>query len=560
MKNVLVLLFLALSVQANAQLGRGLVINEVYIGSAGSTDQYIEIYNPQTTTQYLDGCMIVQFGSAGGTLSGTTLSGATTGWKFPGRAGGKTLAVKSKEFVIVAASAKKNAGGLDLTAASYEARSSVAQPNPNATQLTNMSPAMTYPGLTPSATADAIALTNGSDATITDGVNVSSVLDAMQYNSSLVGNFPNTIDSGTTGGPNLKAGFALERNSVGVTTHDSYKDFSLQYPTPGYEHGGAPPPPVVVTPTLLMPFDMNRFVALDQFDTVTAGSAPNKYRSSQTIVATGLSFQGSTDVAQLRDSSYTSGSSSHVSNLHLRTTTAGDVQVFADAEMLNYILPSNLASSFTPPNTWIDYVKMSAGVGVSYPMSTITGTNSGATIKITFSGKYRGIERVTVPRATFDSSFRFDLSGDVQISESGFQLGSFTIVNATYYARGIGMIRQSNPRSGTTILGNDIPVDGAEKEMTTYGIRGQSAVRAQPASKATANVYPNPASSFLHFATARQVKSVTLYDARGAEVLSQPMDATEPSISVQNLPAGVYAATLEYVDGSSEVVQVVLRR
>src|ERR1041385_635140 len=182
MKNVLVVLFLFVALQANAQnLGRGLMINEVYIGTASNTDQYIEIYNPQTTTQYLDGCMIVQFGTTGGSLSGQSLSGAVTGWKFPGTVGGKTLAVKSKEFVVVAASATKHTGGLDLSGTAYEAHGSTAQSSPNAKQLTNMSPAMTWPGFTPAVAGDAIVLTNGSDATISDGVTVASILDAMQY-------------------------------------------------------------------------------------------------------------------------------------------------------------------------------------------------------------------------------------------------------------------------------------------------------------------------------------------------------------------------------------------
>src|SRR6266540_7131610 len=175
MKNVLVVLFLALSMQASAQnLGHGLMINEVYIGTSGSSDQFIEIYNPQTTTQYLDGCIIVQFSTTGGALSGQTLTGATTGWKFPGRPTGTTLPVKPREFVVVAASAAKHTGGVDLSSAVYEAHGSFAQASPNATQLTIMSPAMNYPGLTPATTGDAIVLTNGTDANISDGVNVSS--------------------------------------------------------------------------------------------------------------------------------------------------------------------------------------------------------------------------------------------------------------------------------------------------------------------------------------------------------------------------------------------------
>ena len=63
---------------ARAQsIGKGLIINEVYIGTSGTvSDQFIELYNPQSTTQYLDGCMIIQFGASGGALSGSKLTGA----------------------------------------------------------------------------------------------------------------------------------------------------------------------------------------------------------------------------------------------------------------------------------------------------------------------------------------------------------------------------------------------------------------------------------------------------------------------------------------------------
>ena len=55
---------------SRAQSGKGLVINEIYIGSmaasgGSSNDEYIELYNPQSTTLYLDANMIVRFGTGG---------------------------------------------------------------------------------------------------------------------------------------------------------------------------------------------------------------------------------------------------------------------------------------------------------------------------------------------------------------------------------------------------------------------------------------------------------------------------------------------------------------
>jgi hypothetical protein len=563
MKNVLVLLFLVLSLQAHAQqnIGRGLMINEVYIGSAGSTDQYIEIYNPQSSTQYLDGCMIVQFGTSGGTLSGQTLSGALTGWKFPGTPGGRTLAVASKQFVVVAANAKKNASGLDLTSAAYEARSSLSQANPNAIQLTNMSPALTYPGLTPAATGDAIVLTNGSDATITDGVSVSSILDAMQYGPTIVqGKFPQSIDSMLTGGSNLKAGYAMERNAVGVTTHSSYKDFSLQYPTPGAQHGSQQQK--VVTPADLQPFEIGRFVAFHQFDTASAGATPSQFLSSQTVMQTGLSFQGQSGVARIRDSSFTTSSSSIVSDLHYHVTSASDIEAFADTNLLQYMF-GDFSTNLKATNQWIPYLKMSAGAGTTYPITTITGSYPAgpvtATLTIPMTAVYRGIERVTVAKGTFDSAYRFDLTAHVKITASIFVNDSLIVPTSVWLVKGIGVIKRSNPFVTKTIAGNAIPVDGAERDMYAFGVQSRSSVSSHVAA-ASVTLYPNPASSLLHIASDRPVRSITLYDARGAVVLSEQFDALQPTVSLQDLATGMYRARIEYRDGTSEVVPFALRR
>src|SRR5207244_2391614 len=96
-----------------------------------------------------------------------------------------------------------------------------------------------------------------------------------------------------------------------------------------------------------------------------------------------------------------------ISKLHFKVTASNDLQVFADSELLNYILPTATVS-FTAPNQWVDYIKMSSGKGTSYPITTVNGTYSSgsvkADVKITFTGVYTGIEKTTVARGTYDSA------------------------------------------------------------------------------------------------------------------------------------------------------------
>ncbi len=544
-----------LQLQAYAQAG--LVINEIYIGTnAAINDQFIELYNPQTTTQYLDGCKLVQFGATGGDLSGASLTGVQTIWSFPGQAGDKTLAVAPGAFIVIAASATNHSGGLDLSFAGYEAVATPGPHNPKAVQLTHSSAALTYPGLTPSPIADAIVLTNGTGVS-GSSIPLSSIIDGVQYDTAWVaGHLPASIDAGHTGGPNLKYGVSMERNKAGVTTLNSSYDFALFLPSPGVEHGTSKP----VVAADLLPFDLRRFVDFNQYDTVTSGQKPNTYRSSQTVFATGLQFQGSNNVAWIRDTSYkTTSSAGQVSDLHFRATSAGDIQVFGDQAMLNYVLPANLASVFTPPNQWLDYFKTSLAVNTSYPVTTLTGTYSGATVTITFTGAYRGSEHVTVPRASFDSAYRFDLTANVQVSLGPLPLGSFSTTQMIWLSKGIGIIKMNMAHAGTTIGGQPVNVDGSERELIAYGIAAPARVY-HPTDSIAVRAYPNPATDEITLSVPKEVRRVMLFATNGHLVRS--FDVTghglEVLLWVKDLASAAYHARIEFADSSSGEVNMIV--
>jgi hypothetical protein len=550
--------------------GKGLVINEIYIGSFASsgtaTDQYIELYNPQTTTQYLDGCILARFGN-GGTVSNGVLQQVAEAWKFPGTRGGKTLAVLSKQFVVIAVTAKNWSGGVDLSEADYETYTGGMVPdedNPNSTNLQKITAAQTVSDLQLSATMDAIILTNGSDANLADGITVTSVIDGVQYNTAwTAGNLPATIDAGFTGGPNLKYGYSMERNKKGVTTINSSTDFGLQFPTVGYEHGEAPQKkPLTVKD--IFPFDQKRFVAYDEYDTVTEGATPNKGHASKTVFGSGISFQGQSSVAWVNDTSIATG----VSDLHYLPTPSGDLKVFADEFFVSSVLPTTgLGITFNVPNQFVDYFKMSAGVNTVYPVATVTGvtTQSGVQVNftVTTTGIYKGIERnISVPRGTFDTTYRFDLPAQVQISALGGLIsGNFTATESFWIAKGIGIIKSNLPRAGTTISGNTIVVGGIEKEMIAYGIQGARDVLSDSSHQETVQFYPNPVDGEVNVRLGRSADRIELYSSGGRMIRSFDIIGRNPHalLWLKDLSDGPYIARVLYGDGRSASASLIVK-
>jgi len=563
-----------LCIIANAALaqsaGKGLVINEIYIGSFASsgtaTDQYIELYNPQSTTQYLDGCIIARFGN-GGMVANGVLQQVAEAWKFPGTRGGKTLAVASKQFIVVAVSAKNWSRGVDLSGADYETYTGGMVPdddNPNSTNLQKITGALTVQDLQLSATMDAVVLTNGSDANTADGIAMTSVIDGVQYNTAwTAGNLPVTIDAGFTGGPNLKFGYSMERTKKGVTSLNSSADFGLEFPSVGYEHGEAPQKkPITVKD--IFPFDFKRFVSYDEYDTVTEGAAPSKGPASKTVLSSGISFQGQSGVSLVKDTSIATG----VSDLHYLPTPGGDLQVFADESFVSSVLPTTgLGITFNVPNQFVDYLKMSAGVNTVYPVATVTGVTTQNGIQVNFTvtttGIYKGIERnISVPRGIFDTTYRFDLPAQVQISALGGLIsGSFTATESFWIAKGIGIIKSVLPRAGTTISGNSIVVGGIEKEMIAYGIQGARDVLADTSHNESVQFYPNPADGEVNVRLGKSADRIELYSSDGKIIHSFDIVGRNPHalLWLKDLSEGPYIARVLYGDGRSSSASLIVK-
>jgi hypothetical protein len=582
---LLAILVLAPFAFARAQSsGKGLVINEIYIGSMAAsgktaTDQFIEIYNPQSTTQYLDGCMIVRFGAPGGKLAGSVLQGVAEAWKFPGQPGAKTLAVQPGQFFVIAASAKKHTGGLDLSNANAEAPGNFDGTNPNATQLQPLGAfRLTYPSIHFSETFDAVVLTNGLDATINDGINLSTVIDGVQYNTAwTAGNLPASIDGGFTGGPNLKYGVSMERKAQGVTTLNSSRDFLLYDPSPGSEHGKVPPPPppVVVKVTDLMPLDKGRYVDYHEYTTDSLGAIQpaTVAHSSYTVFLTGLNFGGSSGVALVRDTANGGAiAGGSTADFHYLPTAAGDMQVYADTTFFQQNLPPGFGTGLTAPNKFVDYLKMSAGENTSYPVTTLTAnvTYSGYPITITVvaTGKYVGIGSVTVPQGRFDSAYRFALTYNINASYSGIlPVGSSTAMQQIWLVKGIGIVKTNVPTVNFNITNpltqakSAFPIPGTERDMTAHGVRSLSSVSSMALPSSAIRFYPDPAPEAIKVELPEAARQILLYAPTGQMVRSYDIagNASETVLWVGDIPNGAYLARIRFVGGTMRTEHIVVQ-
>ncbi len=322
-----------------------------------------------------------------------------------------------------------------------------------------------------------------------------------------------------------------------------------------------------VTVQDLMPLAVGQYVQYNQYDTTTAGAAPTKNYSYYEALQSGLSFQGATGVSVVRDT-LGAGNPSGAHDLHYSFTSAGDLQVFADTALLADILPSSLTAGITKPsNRWVDRYKMSTGTNAVYQIDTIntTYTSSGqtATVTITLSGKYDGMESVTVSGISYPTAYRFEFIANIAITDLGIPLGTLTLTESDWLVKGIGIVKTSLPLDSTklAIVGTVVSAGGRDKEMTAYGVAGAASVSAPQTSSPGIRIYPNPASDEATISFNHPAKTILLYNPAGQMVRSFDI-ATHTGaalIWVQDMPNGMYLARVKFADGSSQSSEMVIQ-
>ncbi|HEY6170925.1 MAG TPA: hypothetical protein VIX80_01580, partial [Candidatus Kapabacteria bacterium] len=331
----ILLFFSASNIFAQA---KGIVINEIYIGGVRTilaNDSYIELYNPTSTTLYLDGCLLARVTSN----SSGFLQPIAEAWKFQGIAGNKTLPVGPGQFVVICAGAQAVSGGLDLSNADYETYAGIPifeKDNPSAKNLRKIGAGTITTDINISQTLDAIVLTDGEDTVLADGIQELSVIDGVQYSTTEAMILPISIDGGFTGGAGLALGKTMERTQKGVTTHNSGVDFSLYpKPTPGYQTGSEPG--VLPKGTDIFPLSLGKYVLYDTYETDTNGTIDTSTitASSTTIWRENQSEGGFGNVSWLKDTSnMTLLYAGDEANIRYRADENQDIDVLADQEFI----------------------------------------------------------------------------------------------------------------------------------------------------------------------------------------------------------------------------------
>jgi len=533
-----VLLLATLPITAMSQTST-ILINEVYPGSGLLfNDNFIELQNPTSKTLYLDGMVLARFGPKGGKLSGNALTGIVTAWKFPGKPGGKTLPISPGGFTVVAANAI-TLGGVNLSGADFETKGGILDLDNSAPNMIELGGSADDLKLT--ASGDAIILSTGEDTLISDGINLSTIIDGIQYtNASATGNLPITIDAGVAGGTAFNTGKAIERIELGITTHNSKNDFEVANPTPGFYHGAK------VDPTLrasdLFPLTLNHYIDYDAYVTDTLGAIvpSTKTHASTTVIAINQEFEGKSGVVVVRDTSnatlLTSGTAT---DLHYVAAASGDIQAFADNAFLSLFAPDAFAGVLNAPNIFVDYLKTSAGLNVSYPVAHVNqdidfqGQTLNMDIKAT--GIFRGKESISVNGNDFSEAYKFVITSSAQVTAGIIPVLSTSAEQMIWLVKGIGIVRSNSP----TVTSGPIPVPGSERQIVGQGIRELNSVKHITQSSLTLSSSVANGSVWVQNATS--VSEILLYDALGRIITSYAIQG-KPNfeLSIAHLSSGTY--------------------
>ena len=212
-------------------------INELYVGGPQNDnyffkDQYVELYNAGTETEYLDGKIICR-------LAGN-ITKVTYIFQFPGN--GTDYPIQPGEYKVCAQSAvnwkNQMPTSIDLSHADFEFYNpaSPSDPdNPDVPNIVNLY-AGRHTDFMLSLTSDEVILASGADVDYTDGIDFETVIDGVEYDGK-----PTTS---VTLDPRISAdhfccavkyqGKSIERIAPGYDTNNSATDFRLiDYPTPG---------------------------------------------------------------------------------------------------------------------------------------------------------------------------------------------------------------------------------------------------------------------------------------------------------------------------------------
>ena len=241
-----------------------ITINEIYYAGPVNNqfffyDQFIELFNPTDTTNYLDGMILTRVRTSADTRPYIEIWDYvqnTYAFKFPGEPGEKNHPIEPGQFIVVASDAYNhtltNPNAVNLENADYEFynQNGPDYDNPNVPNLINLIPTHRTEFLI-SLGSDAIVLGDGKNWSLVtettststkDYVNIpiENIVDGVEYQPGTSSNKEMTIrvDAGKAGAGLPKySGKSIERINYFQDSDNSTFDFQInETPTPGYFH------------------------------------------------------------------------------------------------------------------------------------------------------------------------------------------------------------------------------------------------------------------------------------------------------------------------------------
>jgi hypothetical protein len=315
-----------------------------------------------------------------------------------------------------------------------------------------------------------------------------------------------------------------------------------------------------VTVAELIPHQLWNYVDYHEYDTASTGSAPAVSHASYTI-----NQLDSGGVLGVLDS-IGGGDPSGIHQLNYFFTKAGDLQAYEDTAFINFLIPSSIAEGVTSvSDTWVDYLKLSEGINTSYPItilnSVVMDGGTKLNVTVTLTGICTGIETVTASGTTYNSAYRFDITGVTTLSLGSLQIGELKSMQSVWLVQGIGVVKTNEPISSTTIDGTTLSTGGRETEMTSYGIANPPSVVAAPNAVSGISFYPDPASDQVTLSFDHPANQIFLYNDAGQMVRSFQIasHSGDALLWVQDIPNGAYHAQVMFMDGSSQTSEIVIR-
>ncbi len=374
------------------------------------------------------------------------------------------------------------------------------------------------------ATGGALLLCDGTDTTLTDGIANNTIVDAVEYHLSTPSTkfLPAALDAGFAG-LHAKGGISVERKTAGEDTDNSTVDFDTTTCTPGFEHGSGTASTGMLPD--IYPMSLGTHLIYDEYTLDTNGArVPNTLHAyTTTVIDTSLSIGGQWCSAET-DSTYSTLGAASATHSYLRNPAGIDVLQYADAQFFSTLL-GGLGSFFTIPEQWIQLYDGSAGLKISYPVASLdtSVTTSGTTVnfKMDISGKWDGVDTVTVPAGTF-AAYRFKITVHTSAAVTILTLFDNTSEIDVWLARGVGMVKYVRPAVDISALGQSFAQPGSERDLRGIGhVTSVAADATLPHSISLTSAYPNPSSSRteLSFTLPSATRAVLrLYDATGRAV------------------------------------------